>query len=120
MNIHTVSCVRMGVGSINVDQFSIRNYEQKTRRKVPKLEPLESPIPVQSEIATWFRVVVPIRTALVPSKRKNVSLRSLSLCHLCVIFASNEYAIHLYNKYSDYVGTAEGTVEILHMKMNTY
>jgi hypothetical protein len=79
------------VVSINEDQFRGTNYEHKTIRVVPKLEPLESPIPVQPEIATWFRVVVPITTALVPSQRKNVSLMTLFLCHLSLFIASNEY-----------------------------
>jgi hypothetical protein len=36
---------------------------------VPKLEPLESPMHVQSEIATWFRVVVSKGSALVLSQK---------------------------------------------------
>jgi hypothetical protein len=98
MYIHTIRCVQKVKVSNNVDQFMTCNYEHKTIKKVPKLEPLESPIPVQPKIATWFRVVVPIITSLVPIQRKNVSLKSLFLCHHSVFFASNESVIHLYNK----------------------
>lgn len=71
-HLHTIRCIQVVLESTNVDQCRAQDYKHKTIRIVPQLEPLESLFLVQSEIATEFRVVVPIITALMTSQKKMV------------------------------------------------